>query len=605
MARNNNESYAKGMLLKQVLVSGSKTYMTTFEGGSGSKLEKIVENGEIVNLSDEEAFSAEIAKRNVGCKIENKQFRHPKGYDVIADNPLYKGSVRQDMLGLKETLEKRYFNSSDGTDNNVLIQVIHNILDIEKILAEYITNAVYSFDNIAGFGEDIIGMGGFKPIYTYEQFKEPDKYNKKFDDILNNSRLGYFGKAFFETNDSKHNPNKDKRDKSPYIMKYDNECYDIIALLSGLRHWNIHSHAEDENISYKWLYNLDSKLNKEYINTLNYIYDDIADELTESFSKNSAANVNYIAKTLNIDPVEFAEQYFRFSIMKEQKNMGFNITKLREIMLDRKELSDIRDNHKVFDSIRSKLYTMMDFVIYRYYIEESAKSGEKLSEKDFFVINLRGSFDENQKESLYIEESERLWKKLGETMLEIKKFRGDIVKEYKNKNTPRIERILPEGKEISTFSKLMFVLSMFLDGKEINDLFTTLINKFDNIQCFLKIMPLIGINAKFTDDFAFFDNSEKVADELRLIKSFARMGGPVANTKRVMMIDAVKILGTDLSDDELIEMADSFFKDSDGELLKKGKHGMRNFIINNVIENKRFHYLIRYDDPAHLHEIAE
>jgi len=609
----NKESYAKGMGLKSALVSGSKVYMTGFEGGSGAKLEKVVENDEIASLSKEETFSAEIFKKNIGCKIENKQFRHPKGYDVIADNPIYKGSPRQDMLGLKETLEKRYFSPSDSIDN-VRVQVIHNILDIEKILAEYITNAVYSFDNIAGFGEDIIGMGGFKPIYTYEQFKEPDKYNEKFDDILNNSRLGYYGKAFFETNDLKHNPNKEQRDKNPCILKYDNECYYIIALLSGLRHWNVHSHTEDDLISYRWLYNLDSKLSKEYISTLNYLYDDIADELTESFSKNSAANVNYIAETLNIDPTEFAQQYFRFSIMKEQKNMGFNVSKLREIMLDRKALSDIRDNHREFDSIRSKLYTMMDFVIYRYYIEEAAKTEaenrnlpeneKKISEKDFFVINLRGSFNENQKEKLYIEEAERLWKKLKDTMLKIKEFRGKKVEEYK-KAVPRIKRILPKGKNISTFSKLMYMLSMFLDGKEINDLFTTLINKFDNIQCFLKIMPLIGVNAKFTEDYAFFNNSEKIADELRLIKSFARMGEPVANTKRVMMIDAIKILGTDLSDDELKEMADSFFKDSDGNLLKKGKHGMRNFITNNVIKNKRFHYLIRYGDPAHLHEIAK
>ena len=609
----NKESYAKGMGLKSALVSGSKVYMTSFEGGNDAKLEKVVENSEIVSLAEKESFSAEIFKKNIGCKIENKKFKHPKRYDVIADNPLYKGSVRQDMLGLKETLEKRYFNSADGTDN-VCIQVIHNILDIEKILAEYITNAVYSFDNIAGFGEDIIGMGGFKPIYTYKQFKEPDKYNKKFDDILNNSRLGYYGKAFFEKNDLKHNPNKKKRDKNPYILKYDNECYYIIALLSGLRHWNIHSHAKDDLVSYRWLYNLDSILNREYISTLNYLYDDIADELTESFSKNSSANVNYIAETLNIDPSEFAQQYFRFSIMKEQKNMGFNVSKLREIMLDRKELSDIRDNHRVFDSIRSKLYTMMDFVIYRYYIEEAAKTEaenrnlpeneKKISEKDFFVINLRGSFDENQKEKLYIEEAKRLWEKLKDIMLKIKEFRGEKVKEYK-KEVPRIERILPQGKDISAFSKLMYMLSMFLDGKEINDLFTTLINKFDNIQCFLKIMPLIGVNVKFTEDYAFFNKSEKIADELRLIKSFARMGEPVANTKRVMMIDAVKILGTDLSDDELVNMADSFFNDSEGNLLKKGKHGMRNFIINNVIENKRFHYLIRYGDPAHLHEIAK
>ena len=160
-------------------------------------------------------------------------------------------------------------------------------------------------------------------------------------------------------------------------------------------------------------------------------------------------------------------------------------------------------------------------------------------------------------------------------------------------------------KDISTFSKLMYTLTMFLDGKEINDLLTTLINKFENIQCFLKIMPHIGVNAKFEPDYSFFNDSEKISEELQLIKSFARMGEPVANAKRVMMIDAIKILGTELDETALKDLADSFFKDTDGKMLRKGKHGMRNFIINNVINNKRFHYLIRYGDPAHLHEIAK
>lgn len=628
MSRNNKEnhkSYAKGMGLKSTLVSDEKVYMTTFADGSNAKLEKMVENNAIICLNnDKEAFLAEIADKNVGYKIDNKKFGHPNGYDVIANNPLYTGPVQQDMLGLKETLEKRYFGDSVNGNDNVSIQVIHNILDIEKILAEYITNAVYAVNNVAGLDKDIIGFGKFSPIYKFDEFAKPEKHKtrymkngvldkklieqieeqyKEFDWFLDNARFNYFGKAFFG------------KDGDEYLIKEDKECYHILALLSGLRNWVVHNNEEESLIDRKWLYKLDKYLDKEYITTLNYLYDDMADELTRSFAKNSAANVNYIAETLNIDSKKFAEQYFRFSIMKEQKNLGFTLTKLREIMLDRKELSEIRDNHKVFDSIRSKLYTMMDFIIYRYYIEESKKIDEvnkslsddkkKLSEKDIFVIKLRGSFSEDQKEQLYMEEAERLWHELGDSMLNIKKFRGKMTRDYKKTAVPKIERVLPEGKSISTFSKLMYALTMFLDGKEINDLLTTLINKFDNIQCFVKIMPLIGVNAKFTDEYTFFNESERIADELKLIKSFARMGEPVANAKRAMMIDAIKILGTDLNDDELKYLADSFFKDADGKMLKKGKHGMRNFIINNVVSNKRFHYLIRYGDPSTLHEIAK
>lgn len=614
------KSFAKGMGVKSTLVSGSKVYMTTFAEGSDARLEKIVEGDSIRSVNEGEAFSAEMADKNAGYKIGNAKFSHPKGYAVVANNPLYTGPVQQDMLGLKETLEKRYFGESADGNDNICIQVIHNILDIEKILAEYITNAAYAVNNISGLDKDIIGFGKFSTVYTYDEFKDPEHHRAafnnndklinaikaqydEFDNFLDNPRLGYFGQAFF----SKEGRN--------YIINYGNECYDILALLSGLRHWVVHNNEEESRISRTWLYNLDKNLDNEYISTLNYLYDRITNELTNSFSKNSAANVNYIAETLGINPAEFAEQYFRFSIMKEQKNLGFNITKLREVMLDRKDMSEIRKNHKVFDSIRTKVYTMMDFVIYRYYIEEDAKvaaankslpdNEKSLSEKDIFVINLRGSFNDDQKDALYYDEANRIWRKLENIMHNIKEFRGNKTREYKKKDAPRLPRILPAGRDVSAFSKLMYALTMFLDGKEINDLLTTLINKFDNIQSFLKVMPLIGVNAKFVEEYAFFKDSAKIADELRLIKSFARMGEPIADARRAMYIDAIRILGTNLSYDELKALADTFSLDENGNKLKKGKHGMRNFIINNVISNKRFHYLIRYGDPAHLHEIAK
>ena len=597
------KSYAKGMGLKSTIVSGSKVYMTTFGDGSEARLEKVVENDSIKTLHEGEAFSAEMADNNAGYKIGNAKFSHPNGYDVVANNPFYTGPVQQDMLGLKEILERRYFGSSTDGNNTICIQIIHNILDIEKILAEYITNAVYATNNIIDPDNDVIGGTKFTSIKTFPQFSASDSSND-FEQFLKNPRLGYLGKAFFYKDSKKNN-----RQKDPI------ECYHLLALLCGLRNWVVHNNEEKDLIKYTWLYNLDKYLDAEYITTLNYMYNDIGDELTNSFSKNSAANINYIAETLGIDPKTFAEQYFRFSIMKEQKNLGFNLTKLREVMLDRKDMSEIRENHNDFDSIRAKVYTMMDFVIYRYYTEEAAKvnaankslpdNEKSLSEKDIFVISLRGSFNEDQKDRLYYDEAQRLWSKLRKLMLKIKKFRGKDTRKYKNMGAPRIRRLIPEGRDISTFSKLMYALTMFLDGKEINDLLTTLINKFDNIQSFLKVMPLIGVNAKFAEEYSFFNNSEKIADELRLIKSFARMGEPVADARRAMYIDAIRILGTDLSDDELKALADSFSLDENGNKLGKGKHGMRNFIINNVITNKRFHYLIRYGNPVHLHEIAK
>lgn len=639
------KSPAKAFGQKAIVTDGKNVFSTSFGEGNEFVPEQKIAGDTIEKIKEKETFSLKIEKDKKGYLIKNPKINFPVERDVIVSNPICTGNVQPDDLGLKKVLEKRYFktgmpdNEFSGFEDNIRIQIIYNILDIEKILAEYITNAVYAIDNIGNTTEssnnDIIGNGKFSTLNTFDQFENPDMYRSHFgndekkindtieeikkqyqlfDKFLGNTRFGYFGKAFFYKKMVKDEKTNRKEEK--YFIKDSKKCYHILSLISGLRNWVVHNDERNFMISRTWLYNLDANLPREYVETLNYLYDDIANELTKTFSKNSAANVNYIAETLGIKPEIFAEQYFRFSIMKEQKNLGFTLTKLREAMLDRSELFDIRDNHKVFDSIRSKLYTMMDFVIYRYYVENAKKidkenknlpaDKKKLSEKDIFVINLRGNFSEDQKEKLYFDEAERLWGKLGSLMLKIKGFRGDKVKEYKNKDkVPELKRIIPYGKEISTFSKVMYALTMFLDGKEINDLLTTLINKFDNIQCFIKIMPLVNVKAEFESEYAFFNNSEKIAEELKLIKSFARMGEPVANAKLAMMVDAIRILGTNLKYDEVKKLADSFFNDADGKKIAKNKHGMRNFIINNVINNKRFHYLIRYGNPEHLHEIAK
>ena len=146
---------------------------------------------------------------------------------------------------------------------------------------------------------------------------------------------------------------------------------------------------------------------------------------------------------------------------------------------------------------------------------------------------------------------------------------------------------------------------MFLDGKEINDLLTTLINKFDNISSLLKTMEQLELQTTFKEDYTFFQQSSRLCKEITQLKSFARMGNPISNLKEVMMVDAIQILGTEKSEQELQSMACFFFRDKNGKKLNTGEHGMRNFIGNNVISNTRFQYLIRYGNPQKLHTLSQ
>ena len=62
------------------------------------------------------------------------------------------------------------------------------------------------------------------------------------------------------------------------------------------------------------------------------------------------------------------------------------------------------------------------------------------------------------------------------------------------------EKILDSEKKNASdllyFSKMIYMLTYFLDGKEINDLLTTLISKFDNIKEFLKIMKSSAVKVE-------------------------------------------------------------------------------------------------------------
>ena len=70
---------------------------------------------------------------------------------------------------------------------------------------------------------------------------------------------------------------------------------------------------------------------------------------------------------------------------------------------------------------------------------------------------------------------------------------------------------------------------MFLDGKEINDLLTSLINKFDNIRSLLEILDSVSSFEKcsFTENYKFFEQGSKICSEIRMINGFAHMQKPV------------------------------------------------------------------------------
>ncbi|MCI5935590.1 MAG: type VI-D CRISPR-associated RNA-guided ribonuclease Cas13d, partial [Lachnospiraceae bacterium] len=123
---------------------------------------------------------------------------------------------------------------------------------------------------------------------------------------------------------------------------------------------------------------------------------------------------------------------------------------------------------------------------------------------------------------------------------------------------------------------------------------TKIASRFDNISSFLEVSEQCGISISFRENYQMFIKSREIAEEIRVINSFARMTDEMANVPKVLMEDAVVLLG--LSKEEgAAEYAKQIMEEN---------HEFRNFLINNVIQSSRFQYLVRYSNPKNVRMLA-
>lgn len=606
----NKKSLSKAAGLKSVFYAGENLYMTSFGRGNTAVVEQKI------NTSD---YSFSSMNKSPNLRVNNADeinvsFSSTRPFvkenKLTADNPLHEGksskpkATGKDILGLKDTLEKRYFGKV--FDDNIHIQIIYNILDIEKILAEYITNATIAIDYLCdteanGVYGDFIGY--MNTFNTYDVFYNPSKNPRltdrdikninrsrtNFEKLIKSNRLGYFG---FEKEDKKR-------------------LYHLMALAGQLRQWCFHSYG---NAARTWLYNLDNRnLAAEYYDTLDYFFDERFKEINNDFVSKNSFNL-FILKDIfpEEELTEVIKLYYDFIVVKSYKNMGFSITKLREKMLE--QIGAAAITSKDMDSVRSKLYKLIDFCIFYGYYKDEKKSAEN-------VDYLRSCLNEDAKENFYAIEAQKLWEKYGKLFLDfcnivsetnIKNLSND---ETKKKHTEILSRYIDfeeyrNSSNVSYFSKLMYVMCFFLDGKEINELLTTLINKFDNISSFIATAKELDIDVNFVADYSFFNDCGKYVNEINIVKNISRMKKPSAKAKKVMFRDALTILGMphnmteEQFEAEIEKLVEVEYDEVTGKKIKK-PHDYRNFICNNIIENRRFVYIIKFCNPGSVRKIAD
>lgn len=606
-AAEKKKSSVKAAGMKSILVSENKMYITSFGKGNSAVLEYEVDkvdndNYNKTQLSSEDSSNIELHGVNEVNITFSSKHGFGSGVEINTSNPTHRSGesspVRGDMLGLKSELEKRFFGKT--FDDNIHIQLIYNILDIEKILAVYVTNIVYALNNMLGIKDSESHddfMGYLSAKNTYEVFTHPDKSNlsdkvkgniKKsfstFNDLLKTKRLGYFGLEEPKTKDNR------------VSQAYKKRVYHMLAIVGQIRQCVFHDKSSK---LHEDLYGFIDIIDSEYRETLDYLVDERFDSINKGFIQGNKVNISLLIDMMKgYEADDIMRLYYDFIVLKSQKNLGFSIKKLREKMLDE---YGYRFKDKQYDSVRSKMYKLMDFLLFCNYYRNDVVAGEAL------VRKLRFSMTDDEKEGIYADEAAKLWGKFRNDFENIADhMNGDVIKELGKADMDFDEKILDSEKKNASdllyFSKMIYMLTYFLDGKEINDLLTTLISKFDNIKEFLKIMKssAVDVECELTAGYKLFNDSQRITNELFIVKNIASMRKPAASAKLTMFRDALAILGIDdnITDDRISEIL---------KLKEKGKgiHGLRNFITNNVIESSRFVYLIKYANAQKIREVAK
>lgn len=606
-AAEKKKSSVKAAGMKSIFVSENKMYITSFGKGNSAVLEYEVDKVDDNNYNKTQLSSKDNSNIELGDVDEvNITFSSKHGFgsgvEINTSNPTHRSgessSVRGDMLGLKSELEKRFFGKT--FDDNIHIQLIYNILDIEKILAVYVTNIVYALNNMLGVKgseshDDFIGY--LSTNNTYDVFIDPDnsslsddkianvrKSLSKFNDLLKTKRLGYFGLEEPKTKDTR------------VSQAYKKRVYHMLAIVGQIRQSVFHDKSNELD---EYLYSFIDIIDSEYRDTLDYLVDERFDSINKGFVQGNKVNISLLIDMMKgYEADDIIRLYYDFIVLKSQKNLGFSIKKLREKMLDE---YGFKFKDKQYDSVRSKMYKLMDFLLFCNYYRNDVIAGEAL------VRKLRFSMTDDEKEGIYADEAAKLWGKFRNDFENIADhMNGDVIKKLGQTDMDFDEKILDSEKKNASdllyFSKMIYMLTYFLDGKEINDLLTTLISKFDNIKEFLKIMKssAVDVECELTAGYKLFNDSQRITNELFIVKNIASMRKPAASAKLTMFRDALTILGIDdkITDDRISEIL---------KLKEKGKgiHGLRNFITNNVIESSRFVYLIKYANAQKIREVAK
>ena len=583
-------------------ISPDVRVIAAFGRGNNSVLDKHIENGSVEELQNHSDIEVNISRKTYSFR--KKSLKKDAGQFSVPDNT-------NDQLGIREELEKEIFGRK--FDDNIHIQAAYAVNDIIKMLAVAANLAETALAETAINGldrknteNDMIGFY-IIPHITYQTYASNKK--PKFDEFIGRVKaqgtFSYFPDILpkFKKEESEEESDNEK-------------LYYIMCIISLIRNSATHSKSSNSDTT-DYIFGEFNSVNKEALTTTadNLIKSKIDFINKEGFSKNQKNNIYRLLKA-GADTTENTARLIRrlyaFIIKKQDKNLSFSLKKLRECAIRSIEYMKYLPGKK-YDTVRSKLYTLVDFVVYSYL--KYHKEGKKFSEE--MVDQLRAAESDEDKNIVYCQGAERLYniEIIRRTIKALIKDM-DIKSEFKqpDKDNTYYQPIMDGMEEakkdfittdqLSLFTKFIYVLCQFLDGKNINILLSSLISKFQQIEAFNGDIRKLNLNIR--DDgkigydskkYSIFEKSGQIADDLDKLRGVIKMDINDLDAYEPMIKDALRVIGVDGSD------LDSIYKDYFNK--KDKKNSVAGFFRNNIINSRRFRYIIKYINPSDAYRIIQ
>ena len=572
-----------------------------FGRGNNSVLDKRIENGTIEELQNHSDIDVNISRKTYSFR--KKSLKKDAGQFSVPDNT-------NDQLGIRTELEEEIFGGN--FDDNIHIQAAYAVNDIIKTLsvaANLAETAINGLDR-KNTENDIIGFY-IIPHITYQTYAGNKK--PKFDEFIGRVKAQGTFSYFPDILPKFKEESEEESDKE--------KLYYLMCIISLIRNSATHSKNSNSDTTDYIFGKLNSDNKKALTATADNLIKSKIDSINEGFSNNEGFSKNqknniYRLLKAGADTTENTARLIRrlyaFIIKKQDKNLGFSLKKLRECAIRSIEYMKYLPGKK-YDTVRSKLYTLVDFVVYSYL--KYHKEGKKFSEE--MVDQLRAAESDEDKNIVYCQGAERLYniEIIRRTIKALIKDM-DIKSEFKqpDKDNTYYQPIMDGMEEakkdfittdqLSLFTKFIYVLCQFLDGKNINILLSSLISKFQQIEAFngdirelnldLRDGGKIGYNSK---KYSIFEKSGQISMELDMLRGVIKMDINDLNAYKTMIKDALRVIGVNESD------IDSIYKDYFNQ--KDKKSSVAGFFRNNIINSRRFRYIIKYINPSDAYRIIQ